>query len=111
MVMSGYIRASSIDIISSASQEISVSTLITYINGSINFTPTIADGVDGQIKIITMIVNGNTISIPTSSFGGNIYTNGFTYIQFANVGDSITLTYVSTLGVWVITGYNGVSTI
>jgi hypothetical protein len=61
---------------------------------------TLANGVDGQIKIIVHDVDGGSGAlVPTTK-------TGFTTITFTNVGESCTLIYVTTRG-WMILALNG----
>lgn len=64
---------------------------------------TLADGTNGQIKIVTMVADdGNDATLtPTTKVG-------FTSIIFNDVGDSVTLMY-SSVG-WVIAGLFGANT-
>ena len=63
---------------------------------------TLADGIDGQIKIITHVVAGGTgILTPTTK-------TGFTTITFNAAGDSVTLRFNTTIG-WVVDGFRGVT--
>jgi hypothetical protein len=63
---------------------------------------TLADGTDGQIKIITHVVAGGTgVLTPTTK-------TGFTTITFNAAGDSVTLRFNTTIG-WVVDGFRGVT--
>ena len=60
-----------------------------------------ANGTSGQIKIITMVVDGGTATLtPTTLAGSN------TTVAFSDVGDSVILLYTTTLG-WVVTSNQG----
>jgi len=62
---------------------------------------TLANGTSGQIKIITMVVDGGTATLtPTTLAGSN------TTVAFSDVGDSVILLYTTTLG-WVVTSNQG----
>jgi chromosome condensin MukBEF ATPase and DNA-binding subunit MukB len=62
---------------------------------------TLADGSSGQVKIITMIVDGGDATLtPTTLAGGSTIT-------FNDVGDGVVLVY-GTAG-WVVVGSNGVT--
>ena len=61
---------------------------------------TLADGSAGQVKIITMVVDGGDGTLtPTTLAGG-------TTITFNDVGDGVVLVYGETAG-WVVVGNNG----
>jgi hypothetical protein len=62
---------------------------------------TLADGVVGQIKIITHTVDGGSaILTPTTKIG-------FSTVTFTAVGDTVTMVY--TAAGWAITGGRGVT--
>jgi len=62
---------------------------------------TLADGVVGQIKIITHTVDGGSaILTPTTKIG-------FSTVTFTAVGDTVTMVY--TAAGWAITGSRGVT--
>ena len=83
------------------SEAIDVSTSVTHINTTAGaHAGSMADGVNGQIKIITMIVKGgsnNSVVTPTNLTGG-------TTITF-DVGD--TATCIFTNSSWVVIALNG----
>lgn len=61
---------------------------------------TLADGINGQIKRIVMVVDaGDGTLTPTTK-------TGFTTIVFGDVGDSVTLQFYTTLG-WMVISNNG----
>jgi hypothetical protein len=60
---------------------------------------TLADGVAGQIKIITMVVDGGDATLTPAT------PLGFATITFNDAGDGVTLVYTA-VG-WVIVGNNG----
>lgn len=63
-------------------------------------TATLADGVEGQVKILHMSVDGgNQVVTPTNLTGG-------TTLTFGDVGDSAELKFLS--GTWAIISNNGV---
>ncbi len=82
-------------ITSATSLAISLSTLITFFDGSLGaITATLANGTVGQTKILIMTNNTNQASVtPTTKLG-------FTTITFNGNGDSATLIYTSSG--WVI---------
>lgn len=60
---------------------------------------TLANGVDGQILSIVMVVDGGDGTLaPTTE-------TGFTTITFNDVGDSVTLQYFTTLGWMILSNY------
>ena len=60
----------------------------------------LADGTDGQIKIIVHVVDGGSgILTPTTK-------TGFSTITFTNVGDSCMIQFFTTVG-WMIISLNG----
>jgi hypothetical protein len=62
----------------------------------------LADGVNGQIKIIAHVSDGGSgVLTPTTK-------SGYSTITFTNVGDAVTLQFFTTAG-WIITGQNGVT--
>ena len=61
---------------------------------------TLADGTDGQQKIIVHVAAGGTgVLTPTTK-------SGFTTITFTNVGDNVTLQFATTIG-WFVRGSRG----
>jgi hypothetical protein len=69
--------------------------------GSSALAISLPNGVVGQIKIITMVVDGGgtaTLTIPT-------FANGST-IAFADVNDTVMLLYANTIG-WVVVSNSG----
>lgn len=61
---------------------------------------TLADGTDGQTKIIVHDVDGGSAQLtPTTK-------TGYTTVTFTNAGDAVTLKFVTTRG-WIITGIFG----
>lgn len=84
------------------SEAIDVSTSVTHINTTAGaHAGSMADGVNGQIKVITMIVKGgsnNSVVTPTNLTGGTIIT-------FDAVGD--TATCIFTNSSWVVIALNG----
>ena len=84
------------------SEAIDVTTSITHINTTAGaHAGAMADGVNGQIKILTMIVKGgsnNSVVTPANLTGGSTIT-------FDAVGD--TATCVFTNNSWVVIALNG----
>lgn len=102
------VRVGSHDDITATSEGIaaSVATEITFVttNGDSDLdNVTLADGVEGQIKHIVCISEGNAADTwkitPANMVGG-------TQITFAGIGEGCTLIFYSTTG-WVVTGNNG----
>ena len=78
---------------------VNLTDLITEITTTGADALTLADGSAGQVKIITMIVDGGDGTLtPTTLAGG-------TTITFNDVGDGVVLVY-GTAG-WVVVGNNG----
>ena len=81
---------------------LSVDTLVSEVTtGSSALAISLPNGVVGQIKIITMVVDGGgtaTLTIPT-------FANGST-IAFADVNDTVMLLYANTIG-WVVVSNSG----
>jgi len=69
---------------------LSLTTAISLITTTGTEAYTLADGIEGQIKIISMKVNGGNATVTPDD-----YVNG-TSILFNNVNDTITLLYQST---------------
>lgn len=80
---------------------VNVTTLITKITSTgVLDALTLADGVDGQIKIISHVVDGGSALLtPTTK-------TGFTTITFTNAGESATLVFYTTVG-WMIQSLYG----
>ena len=63
---------------------------------------TLANGVDGQIKTIIHDVDGGSAVLTPAT------KTGFTTVTFTNVGDTVTLQYLTTRG-WFVIGSKGVT--
>lgn len=74
---------------------VNLTTLTTTVTTTGADALTLADGTAGQVKVITMIVDGGDGTLTPTNFG-----NGTT-ITFADVGDSVTLQFLGT-DWWVI---------
>lgn len=61
---------------------------------------TLANGVDGQIKVIVLDVDGGSAVLTPAT------KTGFSTFTFTNAGDAVTLVYVTTRG-WMIIGSHG----
>lgn len=98
VTMSGLLIESSLQSISGAGA-INTTTFRTNITTTGANAYTLANGTVGQIKVITMVVDGGDATItPTTLLGG-------TTITLDAVGDSVTLQYG--VGGWAIIGGNG----
>ena len=62
-------------------------------------TFTLANGVNGQIKTISMVTDGGDATLTPATFGGST-------IVFNDVGDSVILIY-NTTGGWSVLSNNG----
>lgn len=61
---------------------------------------TLADGVDGQVKVLTMVVDGGDATLtPTTK-------TGYSTIVFNDAGDGCTLVFTTTQG-WIVVSNNG----
>jgi len=85
-----------------SSTVIDISKVITLIStGSAAIALTLGDGSNGQLKFLTMTVDGggDAVITPTNLLGGSVLT-------FADVGDSVILLFTGSN--WVIMSNNGV---
>lgn len=101
-ITAGFLRLSGSpqSVSGSGSLVVNTSTAVTYVTTTGAATLTLANGSQGQIKTIVMIVDGgDAVLSPTSTLG---YSN----ITFNSVGDSVTLQYLN--NAWVVIGSNGV---
>ena len=79
---------------------VNVISAITNVNTTGNATLSLADGVQGQVKIITMATDaGDAVLTPLNR-------GGFSNVTFNDVGDTVTLLFNNS--VWYIIGYRGV---
>ncbi len=69
---------------------LSLTTAVSLITTTGTEAYTLADGIEGQIKVISMKVNGGNATVTPDN-----YVNG-TSILFNNVNDTITLLYQTT---------------
>ena len=74
-----------------------ITDLVTAVTSTGTDAVTLADGGIGQIKIISLIVDGGTMTLTPAT------ALGYTTIVFANVGDTVTLMWLDALG-WAIMG-------
>lgn len=83
-----------------------ISLLRSYVNFDSTagaFTPTLADGVDGQLLVLTMIVDGGDVDLtPTNKVG-------FTSITFNDVGDNAMLMFSGTK--WMLLASRGATVV
>ena len=81
---------------------LSLDTLVSELTtGGTGLAMTLADGVVGQIKIITMVSDGGGTATLTPA----TFANGTT-IAFADVNDTVMLLYATTIG-WVVISNSG----
>jgi len=80
---------------------VNVTSAVTNITTTGNATLTLADGVQGQIKTITMSTDGGDAVLTP------LNRSGYATITFNDVGDTVTLMFNNSK--WNIIGYYGVS--
>ena len=80
---------------------VNTTNLITNITTTGADALTLADGTNGQIKIITMVVDGGDGTLTPTTFA-----NGTT-MTFGDAGDTVMLVFNSTIG-WTIVSNSGV---
>lgn len=79
---------------------VNLTTLITKITSTGANALTLANGVDGQVKILSMVVDGGDATLtPTTK-------TGYSTIVFNDAGDGCTLVYTTTTG-WMVVSNNG----
>ena len=92
-----------VQVVDTTTEAINVSASISHINtvtaGGAHASA-MANGTNGQIKIITMIADGGDSVVTPSSLAG-----AGTTITFADVGDTVTLLYTNSN--WVVIANNG----
>lgn len=81
---------------------VNTTNLITNITTTGADALTLADGTNGQIKIITMVVDGGDGTLTPTTFA-----NGTT-MTFGDAGDTVMLVFNSTIG-WTIVSNSGVT--
>lgn len=82
---------------------VDTTNLITEITSTGTDALTLADGTTaGQLKIITMVVDGGTATLTPTTFA-----NGST-LAFADVNDTVMLLWANTIG-WVVVSNSGVT--
>lgn len=84
----------------SAAGAVNLTTLVTRVDSAGAIALTLADGVNGQVKIIVMGTDGGDATLtPTTK-------TGYTTITFNDAGDGVTLVFITTKG-WIVAGNNG----
>lgn len=79
---------------------VNLTTLTTKLTTTGANALTLADGTDGQVKIIVMVVDGGDGTLtPTTK-------TGFSTITFNDIGDGVVLVFTTTTG-WILVGNNG----
>lgn len=83
-----------------AAGAVNLTTVITRIDSAGAIALTLADGANGQIKIILMGTDGGDATLtPTTK-------TGYSTITFNDAGDGVVLTFITTKG-WIVAGNNG----
>jgi len=80
-----------------------ITDMITNVTSTGADAVTLADGADGQIKIICLIVDGGNMTLTPAT------ALGWTTATFADAGDTVTLMWVDALG-WALIGQGGLTT-
>lgn len=80
-----------------------ITDLVTQVTSTSTDAVTLADGAVGQIKIITLVVDGGTMTLTPAT------AHGYTTIAFADAGDTVQLYWGSALG-WLVLGQGGLGT-
>lgn len=79
---------------------VNLTTLVTKVTSTGANALTLANGTDGQVKIIVMVAYGGDATLtPTTK-------TGFSTITFNTAGDGVVLVYTTTTG-WIVAGNNG----
>lgn len=79
---------------------VNLTTLTTKVTSTGANALTLANGTDGQVKIILMVVDGGDATLtPTTK-------TGFSTIVFNDIGDGVILVYTTTTG-WICVANNG----
>lgn len=77
-------------------------TAITEVTSTSTDAITLADGAAGQVKVVSLVVDGGTMTLTPAN------ALGYTSIAFADVGDTVTLVFLT--GGWAIQGQGGLGT-
>lgn len=80
---------------------VGITTLTTKLNTTGGGTYTLANGTDGQVKIVVLTVDSGTDAVITPTT-----KTGFTTITLGDAGDGVVLVYTTTTG-WICVGNNG----
>ena len=77
-----------VQVVDTTTEAVNVTSSISHLNTTAGaHAGALADGTNGQIKIITMVTDGgNSVVTPTNA-------NGFSTVTFADVGDTATLIF------------------
>lgn len=79
---------------------VDIVSLVTKVTSTGANALTLANGTDGQVKIVLMVVDGGDATLtPTTK-------TGFSTIVFNDIGDGVVLVYTTTTG-WICVGNNG----
>lgn len=79
---------------------VNLTTLTTKVTSTGANALTLADGTDGQVKIISMVVDGGDATLtPTTK-------TGYSTIVFNDAGDGVVLVFTTTTG-WMVVANNG----
>lgn len=83
-----------------AAGAVDLTSVTTRIDSAGAIALTLADGTNGQIKVIVMGTDGGDATLtPTTK-------TGYSTITFNDAGDGVTLVFITTKG-WIVTGNNG----
>lgn len=83
-----------------AAGAVDITSLVTRVDSAGAIALTLADGANGQVKIIVMGTDGGDATLtPTTK-------TGFSTITFNDAGDGVTLVFITTKG-WICAGNNG----
>lgn len=83
-----------------AAGAVNLTTLVTRVDSVGAIALTLADGTNGQMKIIVMGTDGGDATLtPTTK-------TGYSTITFNDAGDGVTLVFITTKG-WIVCGNNG----
>jgi len=83
-----------------AAGAVNLTTLTTRVDSAGAIALTLADGTNGQMKIIVMGTDGGDATLtPTTK-------TGYSTITFNDAGDGVTLMFITTKG-WIVCGNNG----
>lgn len=83
-----------------AAGAVNLTTLVTRIDSAGAIALTLADGTNGQMKIIVMGTDGGDATLtPTTK-------TGYSTITFNDAGDGVVLVFITTKG-WIVAGNNG----